>query len=302
MNKSQHFSITCDGIKLHCKLDLPAGSSVPESLTAGGRMLAPGSGALGGSSSGSGAAGAVTDAGAPARIPLVIVVPGLSGDMEESQITASAEALSANGYASLCVELYGHGLSEGPFFDHTLFHWALELMQVIDYARKLDFVSRLYLCGHSQGGVAAVLAAGIKPDVLSGLILLAPAMGIKDAVRNGGFPKRFFDPDHIPDETKVFDDDRISGNYYRVNRLLPLDDAIALYGDRPVLVVHSTTDEYVPYHYAVRTAGAYRNAELFTVPDDDHCFTAHMDLVAAKMIGFLDRLEGRSGQEQDLCR
>ena len=177
-----------------------------------------------------------------------------------------------------------------------------ELMQVIDYARKLDFVSRLYLCGHSQGGVAAVLAAGLKPDVRSGLILLAPAMGIKDAVRNGGFPKRFFDPDHIPDETKVFDDDRISGNYYRVNRLLPLDDAIALYGDRPVLVVHSTTDEYVPYHYAVRTAGAYRNAELFTVPDDDHCFTAHMDLVAAKMIGFLDRLEGRSGQEQDLCR
>ena len=209
MNKSQHFSITCDGIKLHCKLDLPETGGAP-----------------GSSSSGSGASGAVTDAGAPARIPLVIVVPGLSGDMEESQITASAEALSANGYASLCVELYGHGLSEGPFFDLV----------------------------------------------------------------------------HIPDETKVFDDDRISGNYYRVNRLLPLDDAIALYGDRPVLVVHSTTDEYVPYHYAVRTAGAYRNAELFTVPDDDHCFTAHMDLVAAKMIGFLDRLEGRSGQEQDLCR
>ncbi|MBR2592622.1 MAG: alpha/beta fold hydrolase [Oscillospiraceae bacterium] len=278
MNKNQQFYLTCDGIKLHCKLDLPEETGAPRSSASAGRDAASGGSAPAGH----------TDEGATARIPMVIVVPGLSGDMEEQQITATAEALAGNGYASLCVELYGHGLSGGAFYDHTLFHWALELMLVIDYARKLDYVSELYLCGHSQGGAAAVLAAGIKPDALSGLILLAPAMSIKDAAKNGGFPERCFDPDHIPDETKVFTEDRISGNYYRVNRLLPFDDAIALFGSKPVLIVHSTTDEYVPYRYAVRTAGAYRNTELFTVPDDDHCFAAHIDLVTAKMIRFLN--------------
>lgn len=276
MNRTLQFFMTCDGIDLHCKLDLPEEIGAPELLALPGQEPAPGS--------------------ASVRIPMVIVVPGLSGDMEEPQIVASAEALARNGYASLRVELYGHGLSGGAFHDHTVFHWMLELIQVIDLVRKLDYVSELYLCGHSQGGAAAILAAGVKPDALRGLILLSPAMGIREAARNGGFPDRYFEPGRIPDETQVFDNSLISGNYYRVNQLLPLDDAIALYGDRPVLIVHSTTDEYVPYRYAVRAAEAYGNAELYTVPDDDHCFTAHMDLVTAKMIGFLDSIRRNSGQ------
>ena len=229
MIQRKEFYISCDGIRLHCKLDRP----VPEPSRA--------------SHSG--------------KIPMVLVIPGLTGHMEEPHIAAIAEALPRNGYACLRVELYGHGKSGGDFHDHTLLHWALELMEVIDYARKLEYVSELYLCGHSQGGTAAVLGAGLKPgtaavlgaglkpDALDGLILLAPAMLMKENAMTGGFPERFFDPERIPDETLVFDEQPISGNYYRVNRLLPFDDAIRLYGNRPVLVVHSKTDELVPFRY-----------------------------------------------------
>ncbi len=251
---TKEFFIPCDGIRLHAKLDMPCAECSTDTMT---------------------------------KLPLVLVIPGLTGHMEEPHIVAAAEALAANGYASLRVELYGHGKSEGAFHDHTLFHWAIELMLLIDYARNLDFASEVYLCGHSQAGAAAVLAAGLKPDVLSGLILLAPAMLIREASRVGGFPVRFFDPDHIPDETLVFDGEPISGNYYRVNRLLPFEEAIRLC-DLPVLVVHSRTDELVPYSYGVRTAEAYRNAEMYTIDEDDHCFETHIDLVTDKMISFLD--------------
>lgn len=176
MIQRKEFYISCDGIRLHCKLDLG------------------------------------DEAGA--RFPLVLVIPGLTGHMEEPHIAAIAETLPRSGYASLRVELYGHGKSGGDFHDHTLFHWALELMEVIDYARKLDYVSELYLCGHSQGGTAAVLGAGLKPDALDGLILLAPAMLMKENAMTGGFPEKFFDPERIPDETLVFDEQPISGNYY----------------------------------------------------------------------------------------
>ena len=94
----------------------------------------------------------------------------------------------------------------------------------------------------------------------------------------------------IPDETLVFDEQPISGNYYRVNRLLPFDDAIRLYGNRPVLVVHSLTDELVPFRYGKETAAAYQNSELVAIEEDDHCFDTHIDLVTTAMIRFLDRI------------
>lgn len=252
----EEFYIPCGGVNLHCKLDLPEDDPRLNS----------------------------------AKIPLALVIPGLTGHMEEPHIVAIADALPRNGYAVLRVELYGHGLSGGNFHDHNLFLWALEIMELIDYARKLDFVSELYLCGHSQGGAAAVLGAGLKADLLDGLILLAPAMQIKENAMTGGFPVKFYDPAHIPDETLVFDEQPISGNYYRVNRLLPFDDAIRLYGNRPALVIQARTDELIPCIYAENTAAAYENAELFIIDEDNHCFDSHIDLVTGEMIRFLATL------------
>ena len=260
MMLTEEFYLPCGGIRLHCKLDLPG--DAPDSFVSG------------------------------YGFPLVLVIPGLTGHMEEPHMTAIADTLPRSGYACLRAELYGHGMSEGSFHDHNLFLWALEIMDLIDYVRKMDSVSEIYLCGHSQGGTAAVLGAGLKPDALSGLILLAPAMLMKENAMTGGFPEKFFDPERIPDETLVFDEQPISGNYYRVNRLLPFDDAIRLYGNRPVLVVHSKTDELVPFRYGEETAAAYQNAELTVIQEDDHCFETHIDLVTAAMIRFLDRIRG----------
>ena len=255
MMSTREFYFPSGGIRLHCKLDLPGDE-------------------------------------AGSRFPLVLVIPGLTGHMEEPHITAIADALPLSGYACLRAELYGHGMSGGSFHDHNLFLWALEIMDLIDYVRKMDSVSEIYLCGHSQGGTAAVLGAGLKPDALDGLILLAPAMLMKENAMTGGFPEKFFDPERIPDETLVFDEQPISGNYYRVNRLLPFDDAIRLYGNRPVLVVHSKTDELVPFRYGEETAAAYQNAELVSIEANDHCFETHIDLVTGAMVRFLDKIRG----------
>ena len=238
MMSTREFYFPSGGIRLHCKLDLPGDE-------------------------------------AGSRFPLVLVIPGLTGHMEEPHITAIADALPLSGYACLRAELYGHGMSGGSFHDHNLFLWALEIMDLIDYVRKMDSVSEIYLCGHSQG-----------------LILLAPAMLMKENAMTGGFPEKFFDPERIPDETLVFDEQPISGNYYRVNRLLPFDDAIRLYGNRPVLVVHSKTDELVPFRYGEETAAAYQNAELVSIEADDHCFETHIDLVTGAMVRFLDKIRG----------
>ena len=118
----KEFYITDDGIQLHAKLDMPEEKE---------------------------------------KCPLVIVFHGLTGNMEERHITAVSSAMNEIGFATLRVELYGHGKSGGTFEQHNLMKWINNAMTVTDYAKTLDFVTDLYICGHSQGGLLTMLAAGI---------------------------------------------------------------------------------------------------------------------------------------------
>ena len=58
-------------------------------------------------------------------------------------------------------------------------------MAVIDYALKLPFVTDLYLLGHSQGGLTAVLAAALKHEKIKALVPMSPALMIPDGARSG---------------------------------------------------------------------------------------------------------------------
>ena len=223
------------------------------------------------------------------KYPLVIIVHGYTGDMEEAHIAGLSGALENNGFATLRVEMYGHGKSSGSFRDHTVLKWVSELLTVIDYAAGLDFVEELYLTGHSQGGLAVILAAAMKRDVIKALIPLAPATMIRDDARRGTSFDIHFDPDHIPGELQMNEERVLDGNYFRTAQLLPVEEAIRSYNG-PVLIVHSDTDETVPVKYAEEAAAMYSNARLHIVTGDDHCFDKKIGEVTRVMVEFLNDL------------
>jgi hypothetical protein len=210
--------------------------------------------------------------------------------MEEPHIRAVARTLNENDYATLRIELYGHGKSEGEFKNHTLLLWVQELVRVIDYARDLDFVTDLYLTGHSQGGATVVLTAALKADVLTAIMPLAPGMLLKDVSKTGRFLDMEFDPDNVPEELLIFNERILGGNYFRVNRFVPFEEAIKAY-KKPVLIVHSDADELVPYHYAEELAEAYENATLKKISGDNHVFEKEIDTVTDSIIEFLAQLK-----------
>ena len=210
------------------------------------------------------------------KCPLAIVIHGITGHMEERHIIAVAGALNDAGCAALRVDMYGHGSSGGEFGKHTLYKWLTNALTVIDYARGLDFVTELYLCGHSQGGLTAMLAAAMKHDVISGLIPLSPAWMIPEQARQGVILGQRFDPEHIPDVIPPWRYSGLEGNYARVAQTLRVEDAISRY-DGPVLIVHGESDEDVPVHYAVEAAKLYANARLALIPDDTHCYDRHLE-------------------------
>ena len=224
-------------------------------------------------------------AGNPERCPLVIVIHGFTGHMEERHILAVSEAIRETGCATLRAEMYGHGSSGGTFKKHTLFKWLTNAMTVIDYARSLDFVTKLYLCGHSQGGLTVMLAGAMMHEYISGLIPLSPAWMIPEEAREGRLLGSEFDPVNIPPEIAPWG---LDGNYARVAQTIHVEDAIDRYPG-PVLIVHGDCDESVPVEYGVRAAERYRNAELVLIPGDTHCYDFHLESVTEAVRAWLLR-------------
>lgn len=224
----------------------------------------------------------------PGQCPLVIVEHGLTGHMEERHICEISRALNEHGFATLRVELYGHGKSDGDFREHTVMKWLSQMLYVIDYAASLEGVTDLYLTGHSQGGLTAILAAAAKREVLKAVIPLSPAVNIWDGARKGEFLGCCFDPDKIPAEVS-HKDFRVNGNYLRVAQMLPVPEALKMY-KKPVLVIHGDADDAVPVSYGEYVAREYENATLKIIPGDTHCYDYHLDQVIEAILAFLQKV------------
>lgn len=251
--ENKEFYLGNEGHRVHCKLDFPANVGVDD------------------------------------RCPLLILEHGLTGHMEERHILAVAETARSIGFVVLRVELYGHGKSDGAFCDHTVLKWVDQMLDVVDYASGLPFVTDLYLAGHSQGGLTTMLVGGMERDRLKAILPLAPAIVIWDAARKGNMLGIRFDPDHIPDVLHM-GKRTLKGNYFRVAQTLPVEDSIRRF-DKPVLIVHGDADESVPVQYAYDAAKQYPNCTLKIIPGDTHCYDHHLDQVCEAVREFLEEME-----------
>lgn len=244
----KEFFIDSDGTRLHAKLDRPEGAE---------------------------------------KGPLCILIHGFTGHMEEDHIKAAQKAMNDAGVSVLRVEMYGHGGSDGDFKDHTLYKWVTNALAAVKYAKSLDFVTDLYLSGHSQGGLLTMLVGGMCPDVFKALLPLSPAWMIPEIAREGNVLGTSFDPKHIPDMI-TSGSWELSGDYIRVAQTIHVEDEIERF-EGPVLIIHGDADETVPFSYAEKAAKLYKNAELVPIHGDDHCFTKHLNEMADAVRAFFLR-------------
>ena len=216
--------------------------------------------------------------------PLCILIHGFTGHMEEDHIKAAQKAMNDAGVSVLRVEMYGHGGSDGEFKDHTLYKWVTNALAAVKYAKSLDFVTDLYLSGHSQGGLLTMLVGGMCPDDFKALLPLSPAWMIPEIAREGNVLGTSFDPKHIPDMI-TSGSWELSGDYIRVAQTIHVEDEIERF-EGPVLIIHGDADETVPFSYAEKAAKLYKNAELVPIHGDDHCFTKHLNEMADAVRAF----------------
>ncbi|RMI14426.1 alpha/beta fold hydrolase [Cellulomonas triticagri] len=114
--------------------------------------------------------------------PLVVAVPGM-GDLR-STYDELRTALLAAGYRVVTTDLRGHGDSDPGFTTHGDEATAGDVIALVEH---LD-AGPAVLVGNSMGSSAAAVVAADRPDLVRGLVLLAPflrdpaAGGVKKGV------------------------------------------------------------------------------------------------------------------------
>ncbi|ETY75474.1 alpha/beta hydrolase [Lactiplantibacillus fabifermentans] len=186
-----------------------------------------------------------------------------------------SEKLVAQNIATLRFDFNGSGKSDGDFQNMTVVNEIADGEAILTYARHLTGVRKIYLMGHSQGGVVASMLAGLYPEYIAHLVLMAPAATLKTDAQKGVLQGITYDPDHVPDAVpiKLGDNLKVGGAYIRSAQVLPIYEVAQRYTG-PVDLIHGDHDTVVALSASEKYRDVYQHATLHLLKDADHGFHA----------------------------
>ncbi len=226
---------------------------------------------------------------------LVILMHGLFASMDFIPMPRIAKQLAKAGIASIRFDFGGHWDSEGELVKMTIEKELADAMAMWDYACSLPYVSKIGLLGHSQGGVVASMMAGHlarresvdKP--LYGLVLLAPASGLKNACRGGGLFDAKFDPADPPEYVRCFKVMKLGREYLLNTQQLDIYGTAEAYKG-PVRIIHGKEDHMVPMWCSEDYKKLYGDAaELIVLEGENHLISKKTKRVAELVAEFFTR-------------
>ena len=96
----------------------------------------------------------------------------------------------------------------------------------MQYVRGLDWVTDVYIFGHSQGGLVGGMTAGYFREIVSKLVMLAPAATIPDDALRGSVFGLNHDCWYPPENIRLVDNEGaehyLGQAYMRTARTLPV--------------------------------------------------------------------------------
>ncbi|MCK8456536.1 MULTISPECIES: alpha/beta fold hydrolase [Sphingomonas] len=212
----------------------------------------------------------------PGTGPTIVFLSGYASDMTGTKAVTLEAWAKSEGRAFLRFDYGGCGQSEGAFEDQTLVDWRDDVLAMID--ALVDEAA--ILVGSSLGGWLMLLAAKMRPDLVKGLVGIAPAPDFTDwgfttdekmaLLSNGRIERK--NP-YGPEPTVYTSAFWSSGE---ANRLMFGEIAF----DGPVRLVQGQRDPDVPWQRTARLAELLRSADVQTwlVKDGDHRLSRDSDI------------------------
>lgn len=182
--------------------------------------------------------------------PAIILFHGFTANklQEHRLFLKISRRLCALGIASFRFDFSGSGESDGDFEEMTVRKEVQEAHAILDFVQSFPSIQRhrVMLLGLSMGGLVAGIVAGERPQDVERLILLSAAGNMRELIQAamGEHP-----PERISPILYDRDGDLIGWDFY--DDLMTIDGfACAQPYQGPVLVVHGTEDQAVPFAIA----------------------------------------------------
>ncbi len=226
------------------------------------------------------------------KCPIAILFHGFSGDLgyqEDDLFPIISTQLMKQGVSSIRFDFSGHGKSDGKFEEMDVLKEIEDAISILSFVRSLDFVTDIYIVGHSQGGVVGGMLAGYYAEIISRLVLLAPAATLKEDAKAGICMGTQYDTHHIPDVISIGDQDlQVGGQYFRIAKYLPIYEVTKEFKG-PTLVIHGKKDSVVSINAAIGYQNALESCDVALLEDLDHAIEG-MDQKNAidKILRFLE--------------
>ena len=221
------------------------------------------------------------------QCPLVILMHGLRGTKNSHMIELLANILAEKGIASIRFDFNGCGESEGKFEDMTVESEIGDEKARYKYERQWDYVDRISLLGHSQGGgVAAMVAGELRKDKGSSLVLMAPAVILKHQAQKGDIRGFIFDPHNIPDKLAIEDGLFLGKEYIEVAQTLPIIEVAKQY-EGEVCVIQGDDDVVELPKYTDELCKHYKYCQMNNIVGEGHMFAEDMGTPVDISIEFL---------------
>ena len=216
----------------------------------------------------------------PGTGPTLVFLSGYASDMTGTKAVTLEAWAKSEGRAFLRFDYGGCGQSEGAFEDQTLVDWRDDVLAMIDALVGDGVEDSAILVGSSLGGWLMLLAAKMRPDLVKGLVGIAPAPDFTDwgfttdekmaLLSNGRIERK----NPYGPEPTVYT--RAFWSSGEANRLMFGEIAF----DGPVRLVQGQRDPDVPWQRTARLAELLRSADVQTwlVKDGDHRLSRDPDI------------------------
>lgn len=216
---------------------------------------------------------------------LIVYFHGFTGNKTEhaKHFLNFSRIISKYGYASLRMDFYGNGESDGDFKDFTMDTLISDAQIIINSAFNLNGVKKVSLLGFSMGGGVATYMSGKYGNRISKLILWSAAVNINDIIK-----RRFDASVKLENGNAMHSTFEISTEMYDSLYKYDMLEGITNFTN-PVMLIHGRRDQAVDYLYSARTSVLYPNSRLHYINTAGHGYDAieERDELYAKTLEFL---------------